>query len=100
MFQVRQALGYNGHITANPDEACVFVALVGEMTISGTPLDHQLLESNLHSLPYWNGDGRNHVLLNLAHTLYAVEWVYISANNFSANKLPNFPPINYPIFRQ
>ncbi|KAF2347058.1 Exostosin-like [Trinorchestia longiramus] len=68
---VRQALGYNPHITQKPDEACVFVAIVGEMATNGGSVDKQLLESNLHSLPYWNGDGRNHVLLNLARSLYA-----------------------------
>lgn len=70
---VRQALGYNAHVTRQAEEACVFVALVGEMTTTGAQLDKQLLESNLHSLPYWNGDGRNHVLLNLARSLYATE---------------------------
>uniref|UniRef100_A0A6A7FTA7 glucuronosyl-galactosyl-proteoglycan 4-alpha-N-acetylglucosaminyltransferase n=3 Tax=Hirondellea gigas TaxID=1518452 RepID=A0A6A7FTA7_9CRUS len=70
---VRQALGYNPHVTRQPEEACVFVAIVGEMAFSGVQLDKQLLESNLHSLPYWNGDGRNHVLLNLARTLYSTD---------------------------
>ncbi|KAB7507082.1 Exostosin-3 [Armadillidium nasatum] len=66
---VRQAMGYNPHITNNPEEACVFIALVGETV--GNTFDKQLLESNLHSLPYWNGDGRNHILLNLARNFYS-----------------------------
>ena len=66
---VRQALGYNPHITTNPDEACIFVVLVGETVGSAT--DNQLIESNLHSLPHWNGDGRNHILLNLGRTFYS-----------------------------
>ncbi|XP_063588185.1 exostosin-3-like [Penaeus indicus] len=66
---VRQALGYNAHITMDPDEACIFVALVGESI--GSSVDKVNLEENLHSLPYWNGDGRNHVLLNLGRTIYS-----------------------------
>ncbi|XP_076059880.1 exostosin like glycosyltransferase 3 isoform X2 [Oratosquilla oratoria] len=66
---VKQALGYNPHITNDPDEACVFIALIGENLRSG--YDKKILETNLHSLSHWNGDGRNHVLLNFGRTFYS-----------------------------
>ncbi|XP_046972347.1 exostosin-3 [Vanessa cardui] len=70
---LRQTLTYNSHLTQNPNEACVYLVLVGE----GFPLDKSpsstadtfkllLNETAIKSLPYWGGDGRNHVLLNLA----------------------------------
>lgn len=64
---VRQAFRYNPHITEIPEEACLFVILIGE--IIGHSNDTDILESNLFNLPYWNGDGRNHVLLNLGRSL-------------------------------
>ncbi|MPC11187.1 Exostosin-3 [Portunus trituberculatus] len=66
---VKQALGYNAHVTQNPSEACVFVALLGE-GVGGAP-DSVNLEESLHSLPHWGGDGRNHILLNLGRTFYS-----------------------------
>ena len=66
---VKQALGYNAQVTSNPSEACVFVALLGEGVGGG--LDSVNLEESLHSLPYWGGDGRNHILLNLGRTFYS-----------------------------
>ncbi|XP_032512309.1 exostosin-3 [Danaus plexippus] len=67
---LRQTLSYNSHLTQNPNEACVYLVLVGE----GFPSDKTqtstkkllLNETAIKSLPYWGGDGRNHVLLNLA----------------------------------
>lgn len=72
---LKQALGYNPHLTNDPREACVYLVLVGEalkdvddVSDNGEnsknlpPLDSKALKR----LPYWGGDGRNHVLLNLA----------------------------------
>ncbi|XP_046619238.1 exostosin-3 [Neodiprion virginianus] len=65
---IKQTLGYNPHLTSNPAEACVYIVLVGEALSTeahgtkSSPLDID----KLHSLPYWGGDGRNHILLNLA----------------------------------
>lgn len=75
---LKQVLGYNPHLTTNPKEACIFMVLVGEALrdsddvkddgentqkhLNLPPLDHKALKK----LPYWGGDGRNHVLLNLA----------------------------------
>lgn len=73
---LKQALGYNAHFTNNPREACVFLVLVGEaLRDSDDVSDHvskrldmpvALDSKALKRLPYWGGDGRNHVLLNLA----------------------------------
>lgn len=58
---ITEALNINVHITFDPAIACIYVVLVG-----GIP-DHRdaaSLEKYLQSLTHWNGDGRNHVLLN------------------------------------
>lgn len=46
---VRQTVGYNPHYTMNPQEACVYLVLIGE----GDSYDL----STLKDLPYWGGDG-------------------------------------------
>ncbi|XP_039296108.1 exostosin-3 [Nilaparvata lugens] len=56
---VRQTVGYNPHITYNADEACLYLVLVGEG-------DSEVKWGELERLPYWGGDGRNHILLNFA----------------------------------
>ncbi|KAL4704835.1 hypothetical protein ACJJTC_001310 [Scirpophaga incertulas] len=70
---VRQALGYNTHLTSDPNEACVYLVLVGEAfplekRHSSTTESYKLLlnETALKNLPFWGGDGRNHILVNLA----------------------------------
>lgn len=71
---LKQVLGYNPHLTGNPKEACVFLVLVGEALKDtddvsenvGNHLNLPPLDSKaLKRLPFWGGDGRNHVLLNL-----------------------------------
>ena len=55
--------------TREPEDACVFVVLLGGGS-SGQPdslLSHKM-EKFLYDLPYWGGDGRNHVLLYLSKT--------------------------------
>lgn len=72
---LKQALVYNPHLTNDPKEACIYLVLVGEALkdmddfsengasyLNLPPLDSKALKK----LPYWGGDGRNHVLLNLA----------------------------------
>lgn len=72
---LKQTLGYNPHLTNDPKEACIYLVLVGEALkdvddvsdnaanyLNLPPLDSRALKR----LPYWGGDGRNHVLLNLA----------------------------------
>ncbi|EDW71425.1 exostosin-3 [Drosophila virilis] len=87
---LKQTLGYNAHIVRDPKLACIYLVLVGEALLEqdllrnnryaaqevvqqpqqstaaneapNSPIDMQ----KLYQLPYWGGDGRNHVLLNLA----------------------------------
>lgn len=79
---IKQTLGYNAHLTKDPKQACVFIVLVGEalselesihnnryamQTDIKTELNSSPLNlTKLKNLPYWGGDGRNHILLNLA----------------------------------
>lgn len=78
---IKQTLGYNAHLTKEPNNACVFLVLVGEalyeseqlknnrysaMNEVSAPSRTPLNVTNLKRLPYWGGDGRNHVLINLA----------------------------------
>ncbi|XP_044730794.1 exostosin-3 [Chrysoperla carnea] len=67
---LKQTLGYNPHYTHDPKEACIFLVLVGEalpITNSKNATNKNVLDlEELKKLPYWGGDGRNHVLINLA----------------------------------
>lgn len=78
---IKQTLGYNAHLTKDPKIACVFLVLVGEAlseqetlrnnryanTIDVKILSNEILNiTALQRLKYWGGDGRNHVLMNLA----------------------------------
>lgn len=55
----------SAYVVSTADTACVYVVLLGE---SVSNLNTDSLEKKLQSLSHWNGDGRNHVLLNLART--------------------------------
>lgn len=74
---IKQTLGYNAHLTQEPTQACVFLVLVGEALPEqernnryAAHLEEKVNRSailgELDKLPFWGGDGRNHVLLNLA----------------------------------
>uniref|UniRef100_A0A8D8IVH2 glucuronosyl-galactosyl-proteoglycan 4-alpha-N-acetylglucosaminyltransferase n=1 Tax=Culex pipiens TaxID=7175 RepID=A0A8D8IVH2_CULPI len=80
---IKQTLGYNAHLTSDPKKACVFLVLVGEAlpeqemmrnsrygaaNVDGAKrlTASSLNVTKLKQLPYWGGDGRNHVLLNFA----------------------------------
>lgn len=79
---IKQTFGYNAHITKEPKIACIFLVLVGEalpeletlrnnryantIDIKASPPNEILNMTALQRLKYWGGDGRNHVLLNLA----------------------------------
>lgn len=76
---VKQTFGYNAHLTTDPEAACVYFILIGEaLPDSGNQYNNRYIVTNeppkkpslnvtrLQNLPYWGGDGRNHVLLNFA----------------------------------
>lgn len=75
---LKQTLGYNPHFTTDPKVACIYLVLVGEALavpggqssfINSTNVPAKTLDEELlHKLPYWGGDGRNHVLLNFARS--------------------------------
>ena len=50
--------------TYDPKTACVFIVIVGQRD---HPKDYtpDMIEKALYSLPYWRGDGRNHILVNV-----------------------------------
>ena len=57
---VQLALQSNPYVTEDPERACVFVVLIGQT-------DRSHLKDYLQSLPHWNGNGQNHLLLYLTH---------------------------------
>lgn len=74
---IKQTLGYNAHLTKNPLKACVFFVLVGEALFETNSvlvahdthpahMQSSLNVTSLQQLPFWGGDGRNHVLINLS----------------------------------
>lgn len=75
---LKQTLGYNPHFTSDPKVACIYLVLIGEALavprrqntqINSTKVPAKTLQEKLlHNLPYWGGDGRNHVLLNFARS--------------------------------
>lgn len=64
---VTQALHASPHVTFDPHIACVYILLVGDSNVAN--VNSTQFEARLRALPYWNGDGRNHILLNMARTL-------------------------------
>ncbi|XP_054166306.1 exostosin-3-like [Oppia nitens] len=61
--QILDIFNGNIHVTFDPTIACVYVVILFKNS------DHQLLTKDyynqyLHSLPYWAGDGRNHIIIN------------------------------------
>lgn len=78
---IKELFSQNAHMTNDPKEACIFLVLVGEALS-----DDEIMRNNRYSvpnevnahaknplnmthirkLPYWGGDGRNHILINLA----------------------------------
>lgn len=78
---IKELFSQNAHMTDDPKKACVFLVLVGEALSDDEIMRNNRYsipnENSLHSknplnmtnirkLPYWGGDGRNHILINLA----------------------------------
>lgn len=60
---VAEIMEKNQYRTYDPTTSCVYVAVVGQVRTQN--MDSKSLEKALHSLPYWHGDGRNHMIMNL-----------------------------------
>lgn len=78
---IKELFNQNAHVTREAKNACVFVVLVGEAlsddeimrnnrysvsTENSMRTKNALNMSSIRKLPYWGGDGRNHILINLA----------------------------------
>ncbi|XP_052763160.1 exostosin-like 3 isoform X2 [Mya arenaria] len=61
------------YLTTSPDRACVFVAILGE-TFSKE--NSETVQSRINALQHWNGDGTNHVLVNLAKSTFSFDIFY------------------------
>ncbi|KAJ6224228.1 hypothetical protein RDWZM_002773 [Blomia tropicalis] len=53
----------NVHVTKNPKIACIYMVIIDDHFPYLN--DHNRFKHYLYSLPYWGGDGRNHVIVNL-----------------------------------
>ena len=62
---VNHALNASPHFTFDSLSACLYIVLLGDLEEPGK-IPYVNLQQKLHSLPHWHGDGRNHILLNLA----------------------------------
>lgn len=61
---IYQHLTSQQQYTSKPEHACVYVVLSTQQNASNSEIEKQL-----HGLPSWGGDGRNHILLNVISTL-------------------------------
>ncbi|XP_070534732.1 exostosin-like 3 [Ptychodera flava] len=62
---VSELFSANPYSTNDPNVACIYVVLLGPSITS--QISRTDLESKLQTLPHWRGDGRNHIILNLAN---------------------------------
>lgn len=119
-----EAFSGSAYLTKNPSEACVYIVVLGD-TVS--EMNANKLQSLIFSLSYWHGDGRNHILLNLARnsantdmfqsvntgramivqssfieTIFRCKFDILVPPNFGSNSKPvwvELPPLN-PVRRQ
>ncbi|XP_071804168.1 exostosin-like 3 [Asterias amurensis] len=66
---VANVMTTNPHVTFDPNIACVYLVLIGDTEDHWQGTNSVELEASLRKLPLWKGDGRNHVLLNLARNV-------------------------------
>lgn len=52
------------YVTEDPNKACIFIVVLGQYEDSHTASIKDM-NNYLHNLPYWHGDGRNHILINM-----------------------------------
>ena len=62
---VNEILQKDTYVTEDASKACLYIAVLGEMASTG---DNDIIQKKLNSLPYWNVDGLNHVLISFART--------------------------------
>ena len=60
-----QLLKTSPYYTAEPEKACLYIVIVGSVAPTRHWKSKSDIETDLHSLPYWKGNGQNHVLLYL-----------------------------------
>ncbi|XP_021341980.1 exostosin-like 3, partial [Mizuhopecten yessoensis] len=60
---ISEILVKNQYRTYNPTSSCIYVAVIGQSKAQS--IDSNSVENALHNLPYWHGDGRNHVIMNI-----------------------------------
>ena len=58
------SLQHKHALTSDPSKACAFVAVIGPLALPLPTADE--MEKKLHSLPHWDQDGVNHVLIYLS----------------------------------
>lgn len=61
---VMSALKKSPYISSDPTKACAFIVVIGQFQDSNT-VSTRDINNFLHNLPYWHGDGRNHILINM-----------------------------------
>lgn len=68
----------NIYVTDNPNIACLYLVLVGELQESSsfTLPSPSELEKQLKALPYWRSDGHNHVLVHLTRKSMTQNFLY------------------------
>ena len=60
------------NVSSDPAKACLFVSRVGScLSVNQCALPLWLAQWRLRALPFWNGTGRNHVLLDHFDSAYA-----------------------------
>ena len=65
VMDILQLLKNTPYYTAKPENACLYIVIIGSTEPTHHLKSNSELESDLHSLPYWKGNGKNHLLLHL-----------------------------------
>lgn len=104
VMTIYKILKDSSYYILNGTTACVYVVLVGSLDQS----PKEDIEHSIHSLPYWNKDGRNHFLLNLKSSTNSytdirgigidIGMAFVGQTSFSSSHLrPDFDLVVPPI---
>ena len=63
--EILQLLKRSPYYRAEPEKACLYIVIVGSVDLARHWKSKSDLEMDLHSMPYWKGNGKNHLLLHL-----------------------------------